>query len=386
MRQHRRRSARIVLALAATALLFSVPRAGRGMPPVRPETHAIAPGAALQERAAVATTPHFAFYSDLATNLNDALIAAGDARRRGRAELFHSGDGEAAGAASIAAAEQQCFDALPAAERAGWERAVDYYAEIVAPSGNFGNEQLLLRSELAGLPGQASDAEDRRFVEIAGGFRTAASPAYEACRWAAQDGENRRWIDELLLRLAAHEETIASRLEHLYQTSWHGLPLTVDVVSTALPTGASSIIIGPAGGHILVSSLDDGNQGTAALEVVFHEGSHTIMRRSDPVQQALDEAAEALEVQAPRDLWHVVLFYTTGETVRRVLDESGELGYAPYLYQGLFERAWPQLQRPIESTWPAYLNGERTLQEASRDLLRAIAGVAPKGRAGARTV
>ena len=43
-----------------------------------------APSAAVaqpSDRPAVATTLHFAFYSDFATNLSDALVAAGSARR-----------------------------------------------------------------------------------------------------------------------------------------------------------------------------------------------------------------------------------------------------------------------------------------------------------------
>ena len=43
------------------------------------------------ERTPVLTTPRFALYSDFDTNLNDALIAAGIARKGGKQELFHSG-------------------------------------------------------------------------------------------------------------------------------------------------------------------------------------------------------------------------------------------------------------------------------------------------------
>src|SRR6266705_3836243 len=50
-------------------MLFSAPSASLGQ----------APG-----RTTVVTTPHFAFYSDFDTNLNDALIAAGVARKGGK--------------------------------------------------------------------------------------------------------------------------------------------------------------------------------------------------------------------------------------------------------------------------------------------------------------
>ena len=55
---------------------------------------------------AVFTTSHFAFFSDPAVNLNDALIAAGRGRRARSQELFQTGP------------EKACFDRLTAAERA----------------------------------------------------------------------------------------------------------------------------------------------------------------------------------------------------------------------------------------------------------------------------
>jgi len=87
----------------------------------------------------VLSTAHFAFYSDPETNLNDALIAAGRNRCAGETELFQAGD------------EAACFDALPAAERAGWDRAVDYYAEIVSPHETADHEQVVPRLSPCGI-------------------------------------------------------------------------------------------------------------------------------------------------------------------------------------------------------------------------------------------
>ncbi|MDH3523412.1 MAG: hypothetical protein OES32_07470 [Acidobacteriota bacterium] len=309
------------------------------------------------ERAALVTTPHFAFYDDFATNLNDALIAAGVERNFDRPELFHSG------------AEESCFGELPPSARAGWNRAVDYYAEIISPAGFDDRQQLLPRLQLAGLGESVQDDGARRFVEIARGFRAAAAPAYEACRWRAQDEENRLWIEALQSQLAAHEETIARRLEELYGTPWDGLPIPVDVVETVSWRGANSVILYPAGGHILISSS---YEGQAALEIVFHEASHLLMDRGDPVQRALAEAASALGMPRPDDLWHVVLFYTTGETVRRVLEEAGDPEYTPMIYS-IFERSsWVRYRDALEGTWPAYLKGERTLPEAAAELMAAV--------------
>jgi hypothetical protein len=316
------------------------------------------------ERTPRATTPHFAFYSDFATNLNDALIAAGVARNDGEPELFQSG------------AEESCLAELPPSARAAWNRAVDYYAEIISPADWKDRQQYLVRVHLAGFDEQLKGAGARQFVEIARSFRAAATRAYEACRWATQDAENRRWIEELNSQLAAHEQRIAHRLEDLYQKPWDGLPIPVDVVETVNWSGATSLPRDPAGGHLLISNS---YQGPAALEIVFHEASHLLMGRGDPVPHALDEAAGARDLPLPGDLWHVVLFYTTGESVRRILDNAGESEYTPMVY-AIFDRSsWGRYRDAIESTWPAYMDGKRTLSEAAADLIDAVG---EPGRAG----
>lgn len=155
-------------------------------------------------RTPFASTPHFAFYSDFETNLNDALINAGVARKFHKPQLFHDGDAVA------------CFGKLPAFERSAWERAADYYAEVIAPTGTNSQERYLLRAQLAGWDDALKNEEDRQFVEIARAFRAAAAPAYKACRWSAQDEKNRKWVEAVKPQLTANETKLASRLEQLY--------------------------------------------------------------------------------------------------------------------------------------------------------------------------
>src|SRR5688572_9143416 len=93
---------------------------------------ALAPAVAAAQQPgapAMLTTRHFAFFSDLPTNVNDALIAAAIARGNKQPEPLSEGTDKA------------CFDALPANAREGWTRAVDYYA--MGKSSNF--QRVLLR-------------------------------------------------------------------------------------------------------------------------------------------------------------------------------------------------------------------------------------------------
>ena len=311
-----------------------------------------------EDRVAVATTPHFAFHSDFATNLNDALIEAGRARNDGKPELFQTG------------AEESCLGELPRSARTAWDQAVDYYAEIISPAKWSDRQQYLIRVDLAGVE-ELEKTRDRRFIGIARSFMGAATPVYEACRWTTQDAENRRWIEELVALLRVHEKAVSLRLADLYKKPLAGLPIRVDVVETVNWSGATTWLLNPAGGHILISN--EAEYGPVSLEYVFHEASHTLMRRGHPVHNALVQAAEQLDVSLPRDLWHAVLFYTTGDTVRRALAEAGEPAYTPMIYAGnIFRR----FHGTMESAWPAYLDGERSLTEAAVDLIRALGDAA----------
>jgi len=310
---------------------------------------------------AVRTTAHFAFFSDFETNLNDALIAAGLARKRGSTDK-----GEAS-------PEAACLDALPAAERAGWNRAVDYYADVVSSESVGDRGRTRIRLELAGVvkDDEWEDAEERRFIRIARGMRAAAAPAYEACRWTERDAANRRWIETLAPSLAEHELALAGRLAEAFQTRWAGLPMRVDVVETVEWSGAHTIHLRPPGAHVLISSSNPGYQGIAALEMVFHEASHFLTGRDTPLRRALDDAIRELGDPFRGDLVHAVHFYMTGEIVRRRLQEAAGIDYAPAMYAlGLYDRG--VFRRAIEATWPPYIDGKTTLPEAALALVRAL--------------
>jgi hypothetical protein len=301
----------------------------------------------------VQQTPHFAFYSDFATNLNDALIASGLARRRHEAEMFKTGP------------EADCFAKRPAPERAGWEAAVSYYAQAVSGASWNDREQFLIRMQLAGFDAEIRTDDDRQLVTIARGLRDAAAPAYGACRWPAQGAANRAWIEALLPRLTADEEEVATRLERLYGKKWDRLPIPVDIVQVVNWAGANSTIDPP---HLLVAVE---NEGLSGLEVVFHEASHVLMARNDPVQKALDDAAAAGGKRVPPDLWHLVLFFTTGEVVREVLAKE-KIDYTPML-EGLFAKgSWTDDRQALVDAWRPYVEGKRPLRDAAAALVAAL--------------
>ena len=77
-------------------------------------------------------------------------------------------------------------------------------------------------------------------------------------------------------------------------------------------------------------------------------------------------------VDVPPGLWHVILFVTTGETVRRVLEESGGPGYVPMINEIYGRTSWGDYRAAMEAIWPHYLDGERGAESAVLALLQII--------------
>jgi hypothetical protein len=116
--------------------------------------------------------------------------------------------------------------------------------------------------------------------------------------------------------------------------------------------------------HITVSSANLANSGPAALEILFHEASHQLVR---DVREALSRQAQSQAIKLRReDLWHVVLFYTTGTLVERRLQ-----GYSMYAVKnGLFDRAWPGALDILNQDWKPYIEGQVDMDSAVRRLVK----------------
>jgi tetratricopeptide (TPR) repeat protein len=305
-------------------------------------------------RSPVFSTQRFAFFSDFETNLNDALIAAG-VTGNGRRPAFNTG------------AETSCFESLPRSAREDWERAAAFYARRISPAGWTSREQSALRLQLAGVPDNP-DSNTRQVLDSARAERSAAAFAYRQCRWAARDSANRQFIALARSWLGTHEEVVARRLEQLYERAWTGLPILVDVTETVSWSGANSFILDDGGGHLLISTA---YVGPSALEVVFHESSHLLMVRNSPVRRALEAAASAASYRLPDDLWHVVLFYQTGEVVRQAIF-SRSRGYVPMVNEIFGRGTWTEFRTALESEWLPYVEGRRSLTDAATGLIRSL--------------
>lgn len=255
---------------------------------------------------------------------------------------------------------------LSAEERKTWDMSVAYYQNsIVARDLLFDHDLRAIKNELEAAEGSA----DLAGVPIPSELKTAlldAAPIYRKRWWSAHDAQNRLWISQLQPLLDQYGSGISADLVCIYEEPWPGDPVRVDVVAYANWAGAYTTIE-PT--RPTISSTDPGNQGSAALEIVFHEASHGMM---DKVMEAINVAEARLSKGSAGkqwrsgSLWHGVLFYTAGELVASRIP-----GYVPYAEKnGLWRRAWPDPDRAlIEQDWKPHIDGSISVQSAITKLI-----------------
>ena len=291
--------------------------------------------------------------------------------------------------------------ALTPAERLAWDSSVDYYV------ANYVNKDLLFYNELILLKNQLGDFED--CDELSGTRKKTcdaglppklthvletAAPVYRAHLWTEHDRDNRRWVARVAPLVEEQGVGISQRLADIYQTKWPKAKIRVDVSAYANATGAYTTL-DPL--RVTISSLDPRNQGDAAFEVLFHEASHGI---AEPVQSAIIRECHQRDKAIPRDLWHALIFYTTGEVIRPLMmsadnppsnkqdpqqtedavkpninrpPASRKETYVPYaIREGLYERGWKDYLQLLTRFWQPYLDNQSTFDDAIARMVSAL--------------
>jgi len=293
--------------------------------------------------------------------------------------------------------------AYTAGEQKAWEDAVSYYA------ANLADKDLLFSSELVQLKNQLSDFEDcdeltgktKKFCDAGLPSKLAqaleaAAPVYRAHLWPEHDRANRRWILRVAPLVIEQGVGLSERLADIYETHWPRQKIRVDVAAYANLAGAYTTL-DPL--RVTIASLDSRNQDAEALEVLFHEASHGI---AEPVQSAILRECRQRGKAIPRDLWHALIFYTTGEVIKPIMTEapaaqsseaeeqatapigssspgpsashdSHDKGYTPYaIREGLYQRGWNAYLQLLTRFWQPYLDGHATFDDAIARMVSAL--------------
>lgn len=321
-----------------------------------------------------APLPVFELHSGFWINLHHTLYQ--EARQR-KAAL--SRDASATNPPTVAFKSVLAGKGLTDAEQKAWDNAVAFYTD------NYAEKDLLFTTELIQLKDQLGDFEDcdelsgrkRKFCDAGLPANLTqvlepAAPVYRKYLWPEHDKANRRWILQVAPLVREEGVGLSERLADIYQTRWPHWKIRVDVVAYANWAGAYTTV-DPL--RVTIASLDSRNQGPQALEVLFHEGSHGI---AEPVQRAIIRECRQRDKPIPRDLWHALVFYTTGEVIRTVLtspsasasrgDKGGGAIVSDYntyaVREGLYQRGWKSYLELLQRFWQPYLDGKATFDDA----------------------
>jgi hypothetical protein len=327
--------------------------------------------------------PVFEFHSGFWVNLHHELYFEAKQRQNKIAPPAKAGLGASIDTKTM----RDSATPLTPAEQTTWDAAVNYYfANYVNRDLLFNNDLILLKNQLgdfedcdelsgahkktcdAGLPGHITEVLD------------SVAPIYRAHLWPDQDRANRRWTTRVAPLVEEQGAGISQRLADIYQAKWPNYKIRVDVSAHANWAGAYTTL-DPL--RVTISSADPANQGDQALEVLFHEASHGL---AEPVQNAIIRECRQRDKPVPRDLWHALIFYTTGEVLKPLLSytakpfkgnqasdssrgdrppASSADEYVPYaVREGLYQRGWNDYLQLLTRFWQPYLDGHATFDDA----------------------
>jgi hypothetical protein len=265
---------------------------------------------------------------------------------------------------------------FPEADIHAWQSSVAFYSRDLA------NRDLLLNGDMEIINNQLAmmeacpDLEGKTTPLCKSGLRPdlvtaleAAAPVYRAHWWPLQDRANREWISQVVPLIQKLGFELSGQLADVYERPWPSKSLRVDVVWYAGPFGAYTSL-DPI--HVTISSHDPRNRGVYGFEVLFHESSHAL---AGAVNKAIAREFRDRDKPIPRDFWHALLFYTTGEIVRRDVEygsmslteeqRTGPSAYLPYAARfGLYSGSWEHFRALLDLYWLPYLDGRLSFDTA----------------------
>jgi hypothetical protein len=301
----------------------------------------IAGGGAAQD------APTFVFQNNFWVNLHQFLYAEAGRRQAGRSTMVADGD----------------------EERTAWQSALDTYAGLLKRSQVFDSGLVAINDALARISGGDSLADG----SIEAAIRTAlnhAAPVYRARAWPRHRQANDAWIAAMQPQVDRHAAALTRALANAYHVTWPAKPILIDVSVEAGVYGGYTTNDGPAGfaAHSTIAPSGPGSEGAMGVETIFHEASHSV---DAEIMRLIGAESARQQVEAPRNLWHAEIFYTTGELVRRELGTAGDVHYMPYAYRfDVYSKGMQVERAALERDWQPYLDGKVAFEQALHDLVR----------------
>ncbi len=285
------------------------------------------------------------------------------------------------GSRHLAPLDRQAFEdtqRFASAQQRNWFEALRIYSEHYTHQDFVFSETMVRIDNVLTSSGENSKLSSLRLPPLLTEALNLAAEPYRTVQWPRDNARNQEFIvglEKILLRFGPE---IATRLAHLYRTSWLREPIRVDVMPYAQSEGsysnnADSFV------HIAMSTADTEEQGLSGLDVLFHEASHSIADpRYGSIGGAITAAARRANRPVPSQLWHTVIMYTPGKLAETIFNRAGLGPYTMFAKRdGLFTHVWPRYFHVLVKYWQPYMDGSGTLEGALTKCVNAIVAVEP---------
>lgn len=187
-----------------------------------------------------------------------------------------------------------------------------------------------------------------------------AAPIYRRAWWTRHRDANRAWLKSQEEPLKRYGPQVLGYVTRAYQEPWEkgGYPVNVSAWSNWAGAYYSTRF-----NLLVVSSVNTANQGIHGLELTFHEAMH---QWDEEIDARLLQLAKTNNLEFNDLLSHAMIFYTTGEAVRRVVP-----GHTPYAeLAGIWKGSMGAFKPALDAHWKPYLDGKGTLDAALLGLLK----------------
>jgi hypothetical protein len=316
-----------------------------------------------QSSAPRTVSPLFTFETDeLWLNLHHFLWALGRAEAGIRDNARQS-------AVTAAGEAERALPSLSAEDRAAWAEAVRAYAAGLS-------RKAALEEPMPSTTRALATARDRPTLAGVGlddalvATLERAAPIYRKVWWPAHLEANRAWRSAAQALVDRHGAEVVDYVTRAYGAAWPASGYAVHVSGYA---NAGSAYSSGITGMIVTPSQSEFTAGLYALEAIVHEAMH---QWDGQTYSAMRDAAPNARI--PRDLTHALIFYTSGEAVRRV-----EPAHVPMADK--FE-IWPlrlsgatlpadRLKPLLVEIWQPWLDGRGTRDQALAALVARASAV-----------
>jgi hypothetical protein len=303
----------------------------------------------------VRTMPLFNFHSNFWVNLHQVLLHEAKLRAGKPNRQLQS-------APPLSAAGIRNRD------EANWNAAVSFYAAHFGTRQQHGDDELIqINDDLAEQPDSGAHLNPAGLPPAMVAVLQSAALIYRKYWWPAHNESNENWIAAQKERVQDLGPQLASTMTRDLHQPWPAAPIRVDVCYYVVALGHALTTLPP---HTTFSSSGPSNQDLSGFELLFHEASHTF---ADTMINALSAEGHTQQKDIG-DLWHSVLFYTSGVELRRLLPAPEQASFTPYAYRyGVYAGGnWSTYRPVLESDWQAYLDGKINFTDAIHSMVAGL--------------